>query len=361
MNEIFISYTSKDRAWAEKLNNSLSSPYFPVFYDQYGLDAGEKWNDQLHTEIKNSNHLIILWSSESMQKQWVFEERNAFKNKNPHGLIIFICLDKDNEVNAEYQSIKYIMERNLYAGGADNVDDALWQKLVNKIKQSVYKFNGSRPIKRAVFTLTSERVEQLSNIKPHLKETIKDSYGSRFADWKPFGSDTKIENLLDNFLYVDINEKNKQNNTSYYWEDIDWKQITSRLWDESANQLDIFENETKDLPDHQCVLILDPFALNDQLVKERFGWCYDKCHLNPKALIMSLTYSLATHFTSLRSQLRKDAQPFYNQYFNPPFINHANSFASLIDNLEVKRQLQIALRNQNRNDSPTSVYTRTAF
>jgi hypothetical protein len=358
--EVFISYSSNDRKWADKLHKSLHSAFFPVFYDQEGLTAGDRWNVQLRNELENSNHLVVLWSSNSMTSQWVWEEINAFKAQQNHGLLIFICLDIDNQTNNEYQSIKYLKESGGYPN-LDTIEENLWSKVINKVMKSIYEKKGSKPIRRAVFTLTTERLQQLTNVSPHLVNMVQDSYNNRFADWKPFGSDRNIENILDEFLYVDINQKTKEIHTLFHWEDIDWKEKDSKLWDQSDDFLDIFDKETKDLPDERYVLILDPFALNDPLVKERFMWCYDKCFINPKVLIMSLTYSLAVHFESLRKQLRRDAKKFYDNYLNPPVINNyllANGFVYMIDSSEVKRQLQITLKSPIMYDmTGTSTFT----
>ena len=357
MYDIFISYTNQDpdRQIAEKLYNTLNSPYFTVFFDKERLGAGTPWNEQLQETLKTSNHLVVIWSSKANQSQWVQAEIANFRaNKKPNSLVIPVCLDIDPNIFQE-QAIMDFKNTGFYPDQTNVLDENLYNKVVNRIRTAIYIEAGSKPIKRVVFTLTNEKAQQLSNIN-----SITDSYGEHYADWKPYGSDQDIVNILDKFLYVDINQKAKEITTLYHWDDLDWKEKDSRLYSDS---LDVFDAEIKDLSDHHCVLILDPFALNDQLIKERFVWCYDKCYMNARALIMSLTYSLASHFTPLRSQLRKDANLFYNNYFNPPYINNsilANGFAYMIDSLEVKRQLQIALRSQ-RGDQPTNAFTHHSY
>ena len=257
-----------------------------------------------------------------------------------------------------------IKDAAVYPDRIDQLPQDSIDKIVNRIRRSIYKKEGSKAIRRAVFTLTQNRVQGLRNIDVN---TIKNNYGEKYSDWKPFGSTRSIENILDEFLYVDINQKAKRNETLFHWEDIDWKEESSRLWLDSTDaNIDIIDKEIKELGDSYCVLTLDPFALNDPVIKERFGWCYEQCYTNEKALIMSLSsFPLSSQFEALRKQLRRDARMFYDNCFNPPIINNTiitNAFAHLADGFEVKRQLQITLLSQKGGTESTgNAFTQAKF
>jgi hypothetical protein len=368
--EVFLSYTNKDpdKALAEKLFNSLNSTYFPVFRDKDRLTAGDVWDQQLENQLKNSKHLVVLWSQKANQSQWVQNEITFFnQNRAPDGLMIFICLDIFSDVYQRYQSIVDLKEAGIYPDKTDPIELNLWSKVVNKVREAVYKAAQSKPIKRVVFTLTQDRLSKLNNVSQELLDSFKTCYGSRYSDWMPFGSDKSVENILDEFLYVDVNQKTRNVNLQFHWEDIDWKEEGSRLWLESTdNNLDVIDKEIKELEERSCVLALDPFALNDPLIKERFEWCYGKCAVNEQALVMGLSsYPLSTQFDALRKQLRRDARKFYDDYFNPPMVNNtvfANGFAHIIDGMEARRQLQVALRNHIRNiQDRNATFTQAKF
>lgn len=349
--EIFISYTNQDadRQAAQKIFEILDSKYFPVFWDKERLDAGVPWDGQLEETLKTSKHLVVVWSSKANNNsQWVHKEVAKFTEHNKNGLVFFVCLDIDNAAYSQYQSIVEIKNGAVYPDKINELALDIYDKVVNRIRRSIYKKEGSKGIKRAVFTLTQNRLQGLRNVDV---EAIKNNYDEKFSDWKPFGSSRSIENILDQFLYVDINQKAKKNETLFHWEDVDWKEEDSRLWLESTDaNIDIIDKEIKELGDNYNVLVLDPFALNDAIIKERFGWCYEQCYTNEKALIMSLSaFPLSSQFETLRKQLRRDANMFYNNCFNPPIINNTiitNAFAHLADGFEVKRQLQITLLSQ---------------
>jgi hypothetical protein len=349
-NKIFISYKNEepDKTIATKLFQALHSDYFRVFLDQKRLDAGTPWDQQLRENVNNADHILVVWSSRSRVSDWVLDEITTFRNKGGDGLIFFVCLDDQPDAYNKYQLIKDIQQANLPEDDIGSLSQNLFDTVVNKIRTAVYKKEGSKAIKRAVFTLTKNRLQGLRNVDV---ETIKNNYGEIYSEWKPFGSNRSIENILDEFLYVDINQKAKRNETLFHWEDIDWKEENSRLWlDSTDNNIDIIDMEIKQLGDSYCVLALDPFALNNAIIKERFGWCYEQCYTNEKALIMSLSaFPLSSQFEALRKQLRRDANMFYNNCFNPPIINNiviTNAFAHLADGFEVKRQLQITLLSQ---------------
>ncbi len=355
--EIFLSYSSKDVAIAEHFYNNLNANNFPVFRDQNRLDIGQPWNQGLDNAIVNSKHVVILWSSNAQASAWVTEEINRFKNKN-NGLIIFVNLDIASVVHQQYQAVSDILKSGKYTGKLQDIDQNTWDSVINKIRKAVFEFAGSIPIKRAVFTLTKNKLQALGNIDADTKTAIQNNYSNRYADWHPFGQNNKnIENLLDDYLYVDINQNTRRANYVFHWEDIDWKEADSKLWLDGKDAQGQFINaniqattaEINLLKDQACVLVLDPFALNDTVIKSRFGRAYDNCIGTKRSLIMALnSFPLPEEFTYLRQQLQNDASTFYENYFEPQMVENkalADCFANTLDNMEVKRHLRVSLRN----------------
>jgi hypothetical protein len=62
--DLFVSYSSRDRAWAEKLYHDIrvSFPQLRIFYDRDSIPAGAGWRQALLNAIGNSKHLLFFWS-----------------------------------------------------------------------------------------------------------------------------------------------------------------------------------------------------------------------------------------------------------------------------------------------------------
>src|SRR5947209_13494649 len=86
----FLSYSHVDKAWAEKLAKDLKqSGYSNVFLDSVRLEAGKEWNKALLRDLVQSEHLIVIWSSNAETSEWVFHERARFeaaKDDDPNRL-----------------------------------------------------------------------------------------------------------------------------------------------------------------------------------------------------------------------------------------------------------------------------------
>jgi len=103
--DLFISYSSADRSWAEKLSNSLEDKGRKPCFDRTSLRAGENWEFQLLGELNTSQHLVVLWSERANQSDWVRRELSYFDaainnpipgRKTPSRRIIFLLLDREH-------------------------------------------------------------------------------------------------------------------------------------------------------------------------------------------------------------------------------------------------------------------------
>lgn len=361
MYKIFISYTNKgsDSVIAEQLFNELNRLPFSVFWDKDGLMAGLDYKAALNENLINSDYLIVLWSQNVQQSQWVYNEIAAFRARDSNKIIIPVLLDMNWSLGTE-QWIDYLSISGVYTNGVGAVTAAQIVLVANKIRRSIFTQYRCLPIKRVVLTLTEARAAKITTEAAALYKKT-DTYGENFSDWTPLDSSHTILQLLDRFLYTDINSRASAANPAFYWDDISWQIDREGIWQEGRSALDTFSAEAASLRDQRCVMIFDPYALNDPDVKNRFDWCWGKCQLNSKALVMSLTYSLKPHFDSIKDFLRWNVQPFYDQYLSPPVINESiieNSFAHVIDNVEMERQLSILLRKQQIAERTGSAFTK---
>jgi CheY-like chemotaxis protein len=74
---VFISYSSKDRPFAEKLAAKLLDHGWQVWYDQWEIKVGDSIIERIEQGITSSSYLIILLSEASVTSKWVQEEIHA--------------------------------------------------------------------------------------------------------------------------------------------------------------------------------------------------------------------------------------------------------------------------------------------
>ncbi|GJL70165.1 MAG: hypothetical protein NPIRA06_28000 [Nitrospirales bacterium] len=84
MASLFISYASKQQDLAQQLEAALSVKGIQVWRDKTKLYAGERWPKALGNAIASTDALVLLWSSEAKQSDFVELEWNiAVAMKKP--------------------------------------------------------------------------------------------------------------------------------------------------------------------------------------------------------------------------------------------------------------------------------------
>jgi hypothetical protein len=73
MTDIFLSYNEKDRETARRLAAMLESVGWTVWWDRR-IPAGETWRSVLEDALENMRCMLVLWSSHSIESEWVYEE-----------------------------------------------------------------------------------------------------------------------------------------------------------------------------------------------------------------------------------------------------------------------------------------------
>jgi hypothetical protein len=81
MSDIFISYKREEQATARKLANALESEGWSVWWDPK-LRAGERFNDVIEKALKESKCVVVMWSTRSVQSQYVKDEATYALNRN---------------------------------------------------------------------------------------------------------------------------------------------------------------------------------------------------------------------------------------------------------------------------------------
>jgi hypothetical protein len=70
----FISYSSRDEAFAKKLHSRLREAHVRVWFAPENIKAGQKLYEQIDRAIQSNDRLLLVLSESSMQSEWVISE-----------------------------------------------------------------------------------------------------------------------------------------------------------------------------------------------------------------------------------------------------------------------------------------------
>lgn len=77
----FISYSSHDRGFAQKLAQDLKARNLGVWFDQWEIKVGDSLITKIGKGIRENDFLIVVLSAKSVQSEWVKKELNEAMQK----------------------------------------------------------------------------------------------------------------------------------------------------------------------------------------------------------------------------------------------------------------------------------------
>jgi NAD-dependent DNA ligase len=89
MSQIFISYSSKDRAKAQKLVRVLENKGWSVWWDKK-IPAGKAFDLAISKALNEAQCVVVLWSKNSVKSDWVWEEADEAKQRK---ILVPIVID----------------------------------------------------------------------------------------------------------------------------------------------------------------------------------------------------------------------------------------------------------------------------
>jgi hypothetical protein len=106
---VFISYSSKDKTFARKIDATLAANGVSAFLDDRDILVGDSIPERIYESIAAATHVIYILSRHSQQSKWVQDEIAAAKmRQNDSGtrLILPVKIDS-SELPASIRHIKY--------------------------------------------------------------------------------------------------------------------------------------------------------------------------------------------------------------------------------------------------------------
>jgi len=338
-NDVFISYSSADRAWAEKLSESLTAKGLTTYLDDERLQAGEGWLPQLLGALKSSRHLVVLWSNNAAGSQWVAKELSRFDALvDPDGRsltgerrLLIVVLEGESAAYTHVQQIHDIKQAGLYPGDPA-VSSPVWQRVVERVVSAVGAEEGFVSIPLLLVTTTSARLDAfdadpedapaLATLLQELgidSDALNDRYGETRGDWRPFGSERTIRAILEGLkdkLNAEIAKATGGNGTRFRWEYVD-----AEFW--SADWASA-EAVTKRLASGPVQVVVDPLSFYDPLVRTRYGNYVRDILDNGDAFVLVLTpFAPPTASLALRGAIQSLAKRIFQHFYEPPAFSGA--------------------------------------
>jgi hypothetical protein len=106
---IFVSHSSKDKAFARRLVNSVEFYGIPYFLDEREIKVGENIPETIYNALGRATHVIYVISKNSINSKWVAEELSVAKTRqlSNQGCTILPALIDDVTPPASISHIKY--------------------------------------------------------------------------------------------------------------------------------------------------------------------------------------------------------------------------------------------------------------
>jgi hypothetical protein len=362
--KVFISYSHLDFAWAKKLHDDLVGRNFSVFLDTERLNAGRKWNKDLQSAIRNSEHLLVIWSPNAEKSQWVSMEMAYFesdKQDDATRLHIHLNLDGENTVFSDYQKINLIRDKHVDPSKIADLDNypGLWSSVIDRIDRSISDEDGTPPVYKLILTSTLDTLVSIPldhapafapayevtlkaigvrNDNSDLwKSELKKYYSADRSLWRPFGGTKAIGDLL-----TDMKVKIDQQKGAPKFR---WKEVDPSFW----GSQDQMNSEIQHLAGQMTMVVVDPVSLYDEDVRRRWDAVRHQLMDDRTMISVLAPFPLPAVAGHLRELIKGSTQDLYDFFYTPPFIaapplTHINVCA--LDDLDLRRLLGSALRAQ---------------
>ncbi|MBO0611735.1 TIR domain-containing protein [Thiothrix fructosivorans] len=152
MHDIFLSYSTKDRERLQPLFQALERQGWSVFWDHRTINIGDHWSKKINHAIRTSKCVVVVWSTASVDSEWVLEEANVAKQRN---VLLPIQIDSvDIPVGFTMR------QTGDFVSWKADVNDPQFIRLAEKIGELVEQHDAEQAKREAAETAEQERLAQ---------------------------------------------------------------------------------------------------------------------------------------------------------------------------------------------------------
>ncbi len=348
--DVFISFSSLDRAWADRVKTSLRQFYDGdrIFLDSTSLRAGDDWEAKLEQALLSTRNLVVLWSENAEKSQWVTKEYMTFHLKakpedDASRRMIFVNLQGEKEGFRRLQQLSPRVVQECYAQGHAAPQEA-WDELIVDVRAGL---SSSRQLRVPLVVLTLSQAELAALDAKRWKWIVEDfrvsrgrllgRYGAGRADWQPFlaAPDTIGDVLRHTLLGL---------NKALTGRRAEWLQPGADFWDDTVAAQAFVKKEfnTSEL----SLLVIDPVAIYHPDLYQRL-MMFQESFTRGNTVIATLPpFGLPRRITGLKNALQARGTPYFDDYFQPTVPPRRHLFAQCVlgvgDADDIRRHLLAA-------------------
>jgi len=371
--DLFISYASYDRPWAERLYIDLerSFPTIRIFWDRdpHAIPPGTDWSAALKQHAQTAKHFALLWTEKAKDSNEVGPEYQAFAQNvqtNPTSdgatrQTFYIPLEGQYGPLELIQGFPELRRQKAYAADAPDrgisrlasgAERDEWRRTVRIIGDKVLASESTQPINLALLVMnraTRDLVDPFLNVRtgpePTLQEflsaanldltVVKQRYGDNAFGWQPYGPGRTVVDLMEE-LRVTVN-RNLPDEYRFHWVPSDLMETALQAQDEIA-----FRQSLDRLAAAPSAVVVDAFSLFNPIVLKLFVKLGDYAK-KEHAIIVSLAPNEAPTAELLYQCLRANGTPILDAYFRPQ-IPATGTFARCRVNVEHVSDIERLIR-----------------
>jgi hypothetical protein len=357
MPDLFISYSSQDRPWAERLFNDLRRDYptLDIFWDRQSIAPGSNWAGVLQDCNRKSAHFLLLWSEFAKQSNEVGPEVAAFRQSvNNAGAaagsqrkLFYVPLQGAYgplEQSQGFPDFKAVYSSTAADRGVGSLADSPhknnWQRLLRMVGDTVLDSESTQPVQLAIVAMDSSNFRLAADLQdtrlgpgPTLREflgaygiTLQQAemrYGANAFAWKPFGTGETIIELMETLRVAtnkDLSETYQSVDYNFHWVPSDFVGSAMATADESGLQAAL--NRLESGP---SVVVIDAISLYNPAVSNILRRL-NSYAAQQRSVIVGIAPMSAPVIKQLYQAFRSNASPVLDPFFRPR-IPAAGSFA----------------------------------
>jgi hypothetical protein len=365
--DLFISYSSADRAWAKVLHDELTQRKVRCFLDDERLTKGEKWLPQLLGSLQASRHFVVLWSDRAKASDWVQKELERYQvaidpdakgNHAPDRLLYAVNLQGKNATLGDFQGFDLAPLQSAYKGDRDSfpvgeAERRAWAAMVEEIAAAARSDRVAREIPVAVLaldqaTFADERFKRpqfdflpagtlddlLAKLGVGSLADVGTRYGDTALDWKPYGKSQSVVDLFEDLRSdsrFGINAKLGQLKVA----PVKWRYVD--LLKLPENKL---EDEASALSTESCIFVVDPLSfLFNATIWKRYFLLAAFFSSPAAAVVLPAPFPTSDTQSLLRECIAQQGRPHLTWFHEPiPFrAAHAACGIDVADRLDLRR------------------------